>query len=189
MTTCVGTQILWDAKNAKMFGELCRRTSRFCEEGQPCPLTSADARILLVSSHRPLASGLCATQHRPRCSSLTGSPHRETPRPKCRGGIMSTNATASRTTTSTSTRTSTSTSTSTDDDYTTFSICSRWRLNAKPGSRVSCVGTSRPPDPGGRLVDKLRPEPGVMNIGWARLTGSPPARSSPRFIAKFVAPC
>jgi hypothetical protein len=75
------------------------------------------------------------------------------------------------------------------DDYTTFSICSRWRLNAKPGSRVSCVGTSRPPDPGGRLVDKLRPEPGVMNVGWARLTGSPPARSSPRFIAKFVESC
>jgi hypothetical protein len=52
MTTCVSTQILWDAENARMFGELCRRTLRFCEEGQPCPLASAEGRILLVSSHR-----------------------------------------------------------------------------------------------------------------------------------------
>ena len=63
---------------------------------------------------------------------------------------MSTNATASRTTTNT------------DDGYTTFSICSRWRLNAKPGSRVSCVGMSRPPEPGGRLVDKLRFDGSVL---------------------------
>jgi len=37
MNTCVGTKILWDAENAKMFGELCERTLRFCEEGQPLP--------------------------------------------------------------------------------------------------------------------------------------------------------
>ena len=52
MTTCVSTQILWDADNAKMFGDLCRRTVRFCEEGQPCPLVSVEGRILLVSSQR-----------------------------------------------------------------------------------------------------------------------------------------
>jgi len=56
MTTHVSTQILWDADNAKMFGELCRRTLRFCEEGQPCPLTSAEVRILLVSSQRGLTT-------------------------------------------------------------------------------------------------------------------------------------
>ena len=56
MTTCVSTQILWDAENAKMFGEPCRRTLRFCEEGQPCPLASAEGRILLVSSQRGLTS-------------------------------------------------------------------------------------------------------------------------------------
>jgi hypothetical protein len=62
MTTCASTQILWDAENAKMFGELCRRTLRFCEEGQPCPLTSAQGRILLVSSQRVLtASRHCPT--------------------------------------------------------------------------------------------------------------------------------
>ena len=52
----MSAQILWDAENAKMFGELCRRTLRFCEEGQWCLLTSAKGRILLVSSHRPLTS-------------------------------------------------------------------------------------------------------------------------------------
>jgi hypothetical protein len=56
MTTCVSTQILWDASNAKMFGDLCRRTLRFCEEGQPCPLVSSEGRILLVSSQRGLTS-------------------------------------------------------------------------------------------------------------------------------------
>ena len=56
MTTCVSTQILWDAENARMFGELCRRTLRFCEEGQPCPLASAEGRILLVCSQRGLTS-------------------------------------------------------------------------------------------------------------------------------------
>ena len=54
MTGCVSTQILWDAENAKMFGELCRRTLRLCEEDQPCPLTLAEGRILLVSSQRGL---------------------------------------------------------------------------------------------------------------------------------------
>ncbi len=56
MTTCASTQILWDAENAKMFGELCRRTLRFCEEGQPCPLTSAAGRIMQVCSQRGLTS-------------------------------------------------------------------------------------------------------------------------------------
>jgi hypothetical protein len=53
MNTCVGTKILWDAENAKMFGELCERTLRFCEEGQPCRLLG-EAGILLVSSQRPV---------------------------------------------------------------------------------------------------------------------------------------
>ena len=52
MTACVSTQILWDAENAKMFGELCRRTLRFCEEGLPCQLALGEAGILLVSSQR-----------------------------------------------------------------------------------------------------------------------------------------
>jgi hypothetical protein len=56
MATCVSTQILWDADNAKMFGDLCRRTKRFCEEGQPCPMVSGEAQILLVSSQRGLIS-------------------------------------------------------------------------------------------------------------------------------------
>jgi hypothetical protein len=59
MATCVSTQILWDADNAKMFGDLCRRTKRFCEEGQPCPMVSGEAQILLVSSQR----GLTSTPH------------------------------------------------------------------------------------------------------------------------------
>ena len=54
MTGCVSTQILWDAENAKMFGELCRRTLRLCEEDQPCPLASGQGLILLVSSQRGL---------------------------------------------------------------------------------------------------------------------------------------
>jgi len=56
MTTCVSTQILWDADNAKMSGELRQRTLRFCEEAQPCPLISAEERILQVSSQRDLTS-------------------------------------------------------------------------------------------------------------------------------------
>ena len=52
MTSCVSTQILWDAENANMFGELCRRILRFCEEGQPCQLALGEAGILLVSSQR-----------------------------------------------------------------------------------------------------------------------------------------
>jgi hypothetical protein len=39
-----------------MFGELCRRTLRFCDEGQPCALASAEGRILLVCSQRGLTS-------------------------------------------------------------------------------------------------------------------------------------
>jgi hypothetical protein len=58
MTTCLSTQILWDADNAKMFGDLCRRTLRLCEEGQPCPPVPAEGRILLVCSQR-----LTSTQH------------------------------------------------------------------------------------------------------------------------------
>jgi hypothetical protein len=61
MTSCLSTQILWNAENAKMFGELCRRTSRFCDAGQPCPLSSAQGQILLVSSQRSLASALHGT--------------------------------------------------------------------------------------------------------------------------------
>jgi hypothetical protein len=56
MTTWVSTHILWDADNAKMFGELCRRTLRLCDEGQPCPIVSAEAGILLFSSRRGLTS-------------------------------------------------------------------------------------------------------------------------------------
>jgi len=52
MTACLSTQILWDAQNARMFGDLCRRTLQLCKEGQPCPLVSAERRILLVSSQR-----------------------------------------------------------------------------------------------------------------------------------------
>ena len=50
MTGCVSTQILWDAENAKMLGELCRRTLRLCEERQPCPRASGQGLILLVSA-------------------------------------------------------------------------------------------------------------------------------------------
>jgi hypothetical protein len=50
MTGCVSTQILWDAENAKMFSELCRRTLRLREEDQPCPLSSGQGLILLVST-------------------------------------------------------------------------------------------------------------------------------------------
>ena len=64
MTACLSTQILWDAENAKMFGDLCRRTLRFCEEGQPCPLVSTGGRILLVSSQRGLTSA-SPPLHRP----------------------------------------------------------------------------------------------------------------------------
>jgi hypothetical protein len=56
MTACVSTQILWDADNAKMFGDLCRRTLRFCDEGQPCPFVWTEGQILLVSSQRGLTS-------------------------------------------------------------------------------------------------------------------------------------
>jgi hypothetical protein len=79
MTTCVGTQILWDAENAKMFGELCRRTLRFCEEGQWCLLTSAKGRILLVSSHRPLTSAPHST-----APVAQASPHQQG---RCRPGV------------------------------------------------------------------------------------------------------
>jgi hypothetical protein len=54
MTTCLGSQILWDADSAKLFRDRCRRTSRLGEEGQPCALASGKGRILLVSSRRPL---------------------------------------------------------------------------------------------------------------------------------------
>src|ERR1035437_6661497 len=60
MTTCVSTQILWGADNTKMFGDLCRRTLRFCDEGQPCPFVSTEGQILLVSSQR----GLTPPPHR-----------------------------------------------------------------------------------------------------------------------------
>jgi hypothetical protein len=56
MNTCLGTQILRDADSAKLFRDLCRGTSRFCEEGQPCPRVLDEARILLVSSRRSPAS-------------------------------------------------------------------------------------------------------------------------------------
>ena len=87
---------------------------------------------------------------------------------------MSTNATASET------------STSTDHGYATFPICSRRRWSTKPGSRVSCVGTSRQPDQGGAVVDRLRPDPGLVDVLLAAVTGSAPARSYPSFIAKCV---
>jgi len=35
MTTGLGTQILRDVDNAMLFRDLCRRTSRSYEEGQP----------------------------------------------------------------------------------------------------------------------------------------------------------
>lgn len=56
MSTCRSAQILWDADNAKLFGDLCRRTLRFCDEGKPCPPLTDDGRILLVSSHRGLST-------------------------------------------------------------------------------------------------------------------------------------
>ena len=53
MTSCLGAQILRDAFSADHFRDLCRRTSRFCEEGQPCPLIADDeAQILRLSSRR-----------------------------------------------------------------------------------------------------------------------------------------
>ena len=52
MSTCRNAQILWDADNATLFGELCRRTLRFCDEGKPCPPMADDGWILLVSSER-----------------------------------------------------------------------------------------------------------------------------------------
>jgi hypothetical protein len=79
MTTCVSTQILWDADNAKMLGDLCRRTKRFCEEGQPCPMVSDEAQILLVSSQRGLTSAPNNTTPAapPSPEARTGSPHRK----------------------------------------------------------------------------------------------------------------
>jgi len=59
MTTCLNAQILWDADNAEMFGDLCRRTLRRCEEGWPCPPIEAVGQILLVSSER----GQTSAQH------------------------------------------------------------------------------------------------------------------------------
>ena len=68
---------------------------------------------------------------------------------------MSTNATASRTTTSMV------------DGYTTFSICSRWRLSAKPGSCVSARAASQAQ--AAAVVDKLKPDPILMNCScWRR---------------------
>jgi hypothetical protein len=54
MNTCLHAQILWDAENAKLFGDLCRRTLKFCDEGHPCPSLPAEEWILLVSSERGL---------------------------------------------------------------------------------------------------------------------------------------
>jgi hypothetical protein len=54
MGACLNAQILWDADNAELFGNLCRRTLRFCDEGEPCPPMPADGWILLVSSERGL---------------------------------------------------------------------------------------------------------------------------------------
>jgi hypothetical protein len=73
MTTRVSTQILWDAENARMFGKLCRRMLRFCEVGQPCPLASAEGRILLVSSQRGLTSSPQRTAPRTATSSARKS--------------------------------------------------------------------------------------------------------------------
>jgi hypothetical protein len=56
MSTCLKAQILWDADNAKRFGELCRRTMGPCEQGQPCRSTPAEGWILLVWSQRGLTS-------------------------------------------------------------------------------------------------------------------------------------
>ena len=56
MTTCLNAHVLWDAHNAKMFGDLCRRSLQLCEKGQPCPLIPDTGRILLVSSQRGLTS-------------------------------------------------------------------------------------------------------------------------------------
>jgi hypothetical protein len=79
MTTCLSTQILWDADNAKMFGDLCRRTLRLCEEGQRCPLISAEAQILLVCSQR----GLTATPHGTAPAAAVPQAHAvRRPRPK-----------------------------------------------------------------------------------------------------------
>jgi hypothetical protein len=56
VSACLNAQILWDADNAELFGNLCRRTLRFCDEGKPCPPMPADGWILLVSSERGLTS-------------------------------------------------------------------------------------------------------------------------------------
>lgn len=61
MSTCLMAQILWDADNAKWFGELCRRTMGLCKEGRPCPSTPAEGWILLVSSQRGLTAMPSAT--------------------------------------------------------------------------------------------------------------------------------
>lgn len=61
MTPCLSAHVLWDANNAKMFGALCRRSLRLCEDGQPCPLIPDTGRILLVSSQRGLTSTAYST--------------------------------------------------------------------------------------------------------------------------------
>jgi len=64
MSACLNAQILWDADNARSFGDLCRRTLGMCEEGQPCPAAPAEEWILLVSSQRGLTSASPSTASR-----------------------------------------------------------------------------------------------------------------------------
>jgi len=53
------------------------------------------------------------------------------------------------------------------DGYTIFSICSRWRLSAKPGSCVWAMAASQAQ--AAAVVDKLKPDPILMNCScWRR---------------------
>jgi hypothetical protein len=88
---------------------------------------------------------------------------------------MTTNATAAQTTTSTV------------DGYTSFSICSRWRLAREPG--FMCVGTAAHQAHVVAVVDELRSGLVLTNVRVGGGAGSAPARSCPRFITNFVQSC
>jgi DNA-binding NarL/FixJ family response regulator len=66
------------------------------------------------------------------------------------------------------------TTTSTVDGYTTFSICSRWRLSANPGSCVWAGAASQAQAVA--VVDKLRPDPILTNVRVGGGAGSTPGQ-------------
>ena len=74
LKTCVNAHILRDDVNAGRFVELCRRTFGLCDEGQPCPPVSTDARILLVSSERGLTSTPSSADRRKVCGTRRTAP-------------------------------------------------------------------------------------------------------------------